>query len=97
MHARGRLLPFGWLRLLRAARRIDHARVLLLGVRPEWRGRGVAALLAAAMADAGRAIGIASAELSLVQSDNRSMRTVIEGFAARRVKRFALFARELGP
>jgi hypothetical protein len=37
----GRLLPFGWLKALRARRRIDDIRVLALGVKREHRHTGL--------------------------------------------------------
>ena len=39
----GRLLPFGWIRALRARRRIDELRVFALGVKQEFRHTGTAA------------------------------------------------------
>ena len=41
----GRLLPFGWVKALRARRRIDSFRVLALGVKEKYRRTGVAARL----------------------------------------------------
>jgi GNAT superfamily N-acetyltransferase len=93
--AGGRLLPLGWLRLMRAMRRIRTARFLLLGVLPEWRGKGIAPLLAAAVARAGRERGIREAELSLIQGENDPMRHVVEAFGCPRIRTFRLYWREL--
>jgi ribosomal protein S18 acetylase RimI-like enzyme len=41
----GRLLPFGWARALREARRIDEVRVFALGVKPAFQHTGTAAAL----------------------------------------------------
>ncbi len=94
--ARGRLLPFGWLRILRALPRIRTTRFLLLGVVPEYRGRGVAPLLAGAMHRAGRRLGIAEGELSLVQGANQPVRHVIEAFDCPRIKTYRLFRKRIG-
>jgi GNAT superfamily N-acetyltransferase len=93
--ARGRLLPFGWLRVARALRTVTATRLLLLGVVPEFRGRGVAALLAGAVHEAGRRVGVTTGELSLVQGGNEPMRHVIEAFSAPRIKTFRLYGRPL--
>lgn len=93
--ARGRLLPLGWLRLVRALRRPQRVRLLLLGVRPEHRARGLGAILSAAIADGGREIGVEEAELSLVREENSSVRQVIEAFGGERVRRWVLYRRAL--
>jgi GNAT superfamily N-acetyltransferase len=88
--ARGRLLPFGWLRLARAVPHIRSARFILLGVLPQFAGRGIAALLAYQVATAARASGIESAELSLVQSSNERVRHIISAFGGRPAKTYRL-------
>jgi len=92
----GRLWPFGWLRLARGAQRIRNARFILLGVLPEHRARGVAVVIAAAMADAARRAGVAYAELSLIQADNRKIQTVVAACGGTRAKTFRLYERRLG-
>jgi GNAT superfamily N-acetyltransferase len=94
-HARGNLLPLGWYRIARAVRRLTTTRLLLLGVVPEFRGRGVAALLAGALHEAGRRHGITGGELSLVQAMNEPMRRVIEAFNAPRIRTFRLYGRDV--
>lgn len=87
----GRLLPFGWLRLMRAVPRIRSARFILLGVLPDFVGRGIAPLLAHGIAEAAREAGIRFAELSLVDASNERVRHVIGAFGGRPVKTFRLF------
>jgi GNAT superfamily N-acetyltransferase len=95
VHARGRLLPFGWLRLARAVRRIRTVRVVLLGVLPDHHGRGIAPLLAGEAARIVRGRGIRSGELSLIQAGNEPMLHVVEAFGCPRVRRFRLYRRDL--
>ena len=92
----GRLWPLGWLRLLRRVPRIRSARFLLLGVLPSVRGRGVAVLLAAASAAAARRLGIARAELSLVQTGNQRIRAVIAAFGGVLSKTYCLYEKPVG-
>jgi hypothetical protein len=43
LRPRGRLLPFGWLTILRERRKIDAVYVFALGVKPAYQHTGVAA------------------------------------------------------
>lgn len=93
--ARGRLLPFGWLRILRQRRRIDAVRVLILGVRSDWRHRGVdAALYARTMAEARRK-RYRWGEMSWILESNRAMIEVLESFGAERYKTYRIYDLEL--
>lgn len=93
----GRLLPFGWLELARGPARIRSARVMILGVRPSFTGRGAAALLAYETGEALRRLGFERAELSLVQGANERMRRVIEAFDCPKLKTFRLYGRRIEP
>jgi hypothetical protein len=75
--------------------RIRTTRFLLLGVTPEFRGRGVAPLLAGRTAEAGRRLGMRDSELSLIQTNNDPMRKVVAAFDCPLVKSFRLFSRTL--
>ncbi len=87
----GRLLPFGWLTLLRAVPRIRAARFILLGVRPDCGGRGVGALLAYHVRETARRLGIEHLELSLVQGLNDRVRHVIDAFDCPITKTYRLY------
>ncbi len=66
----GRILPFGWVRAALALRRVDCARLLLFGVLPEYRGRGLDALLLLETIRAALAAGYRTLELSWVLESN---------------------------
>jgi GNAT superfamily N-acetyltransferase len=93
--AGGRLLPFGWLRLARSIRRVRSARFILLGVQPEFTGRGIAPWIAREMEMATIALGIERAELSLVNVANRAVRHVIEAFGCTAIKTYRLYGKAL--
>jgi GNAT superfamily N-acetyltransferase len=78
----GQLLP-GILKILWASRRIDRLRILLLGTLPEWRGKGVDALLYLELWQAARARGYRWAEAGWILEDNHPMRNALVrmGFA----------------
>jgi GNAT superfamily N-acetyltransferase len=68
----GRLFP-GIVKVLWASRRLTRLRVLLLGVLPEWQGRGVDALLYRHVWENGRARGYDWAEAGWILEDNHAM------------------------
>jgi GNAT superfamily N-acetyltransferase len=92
---KGRLFPFGWLRLAVARRRLGGVRLMLLGVLPEFRGRGIAALLAEEQAKAARRLRARRVELSLVHENNKEMQHVISAFGGVRCKTYRLFEKGL--
>jgi len=91
----GRLLPFGWLRLMRRVPRIRSARFILLGVLPEHAGHGLAALIAGRMIEEGRRAGLREADLSLVLEGNVRMGRIIEKFGFPRTKTYRLYEKAL--
>ncbi len=89
--ARGRLLPFGLVRLLLAKRRIDAVRVLIMGVVRGYRHRGVdAAMYARTMATARRK-GYRWGEMSWVLESNPEMNRVAENLGAERYKTYRIY------
>jgi GNAT superfamily N-acetyltransferase len=68
----GRIVP-GLLKVLWASRRITRIRVLLLGVLPEWQGKGIDALLYRRVWEHGRKKGYDWAEGGWVLEDNHAM------------------------
>ena len=97
----GRLLPFGWARLLWRLKvaGVRTARVPLMGVRRSLGGGLLGRVLPLFLVDALRrealALGIRRVEMSWVLEDNAPMRRLAETFGARAYKTFRLYEREL--
>jgi GNAT superfamily N-acetyltransferase len=97
----GRLLPFGWARLLwrLKATGVRSLRVPLMGVRRRHHGRLTGAALMTAMFDRIRAAayarGMREAELSWVLEENRPMRHIAEHMGARVYKRYRIYEKDL--
>lgn len=94
--AGGRLLPFGWARLLPAlAGRVAEARIPVLGIVPEFRGHPASALAMGALLDA--AIGIAARrgwgriEISWILEENAAMRNAMTRLGATESGRWRLW------
>ncbi|HLI37539.1 MAG TPA: hypothetical protein VKV80_09385 [Streptosporangiaceae bacterium] len=93
----GRLLPIGWLRLLLAQRRLTQARILLLGVRPEYETRGVGPLLYSTLIQRLAAKPrMASAEASWTLATNKKINSAIEAIGATHHKTWRLYEHRVG-
>lgn len=93
--SRGRLLPWGWLRLMRA-RRCGRCRVVALGVLPGYRVRGIEALL---LSDSFAAIEgrYAWCEASWVLAENLALLNGLALYNLHPYKRWRLYEKDLGP
>ena len=70
----GRLLPFNFIKLFTKRRTIKWARVLTLGIIPEYQKRGVDALLYYEITQRAEKLGIMKGEASWVLEDNEMMK-----------------------
>lgn len=91
----GRLLPFGWLRALRARRRIDEIRVFALGVKPDYQHTGTAAALYREHWEACLKRGIVRAETGWILEINAAMNRAMEALGGDVVKRYRVYRKAL--
>jgi len=97
----GRLLPFGWAKLLwrLKVKGVASWRMPLMGVRKRFQGTLKGAALTLGVIDkiktyhAGK--GVKSAELSWILEDNRAMRDIIETVGGRAYKTYRVFERDI--
>lgn len=94
--ANGRLFPFGLIKILLALRKIDRARVPILGLLEEYRGRGYDALLYVHLFRNGVAKGYREGELSWILEDNMPMRRGIEKFGGTVYRTYRVFDKPIG-
>jgi len=97
----GRLLPFGWIKLLWGLK-VAHpktVRVLLMGVRQRYQNSLLGAALALMLIEAVRTCslkrGIEEAELSWILEDNRGMQNIIESIGGVAYKRYRIYGKNL--
>ncbi len=90
----GRLFP-GILRVLWAARKIDRTRILLLGTIPEWRGRGIDALLYKHIWEKGVARGFRWGEAGWILEDNVPMINALGNLGFEVYKTYRMYDRPL--
>lgn len=95
--ANGRLhtwgIPLGLLRLLRARRRVDRLRVMVLGVREEYRNRGIELLLGLELSRNAQRLGYPVMEASWMLADNRRANRTMQLAGARVIKKYRICQR----
>jgi GNAT superfamily N-acetyltransferase len=97
----GRLLPFGWAKLLWRLKFSRHEafRVPLLGVRQKYRGSALGTILILSVIEAAnrfhRSRGTMSCEFSWVLEDNRPMRRLIEVVGAEPYKTYRIYEKSI--
>jgi len=88
---RGRVTPWRLLRSLPRRRGADELRVILLGVLPQFRRRGIEALLIQEAFGAIRRLGYRRAELGWIHEENALTRRTAERWGARVLKRYRMY------
>jgi len=92
---KGRLFPFGFLYLLLGKRSINRVRVILLGIIPQYRNRGIDALLYYETFKRGLEKGYTSCEISWVLEDNVMMDRAARRMGAVPYKRYRIYEKKL--
>jgi len=97
----GRLLPFGWLKLLwrLKVKYPDRARVMLMGVRQEYQQSRLGSALAFIIIDTVRQAlirrKIETVEMSWILEDNEGMKAIIEAIGGDPYKRYRIYEKPL--
>lgn len=74
----GRLFPFNFIKMFTQKKHITWARVMLLGILPKYRGKGLDAVLYYETVRAAQALGVEYGEASWILEDNAMMRRGME-------------------
>jgi len=88
-------LPIGLLKLGWAARKIDRVRVLMFGIKPGFRRRGIDALIVDETFKEAKRLGYKTGELGLVAEDEPLIIRLIAATGAKRTKVYRLYERAL--
>lgn len=92
---KGRLLPFGWLKLLLGIKKIDGVRILALGVKEEYRKLGIEACFYAGLIRRATERGIKTAEASWILEHNDLMNKGIEDIGGKVYRRFRIYEKQI--
>lgn len=87
----GKLLPLGWYKLLTGMKKLRVMRLLLMGIIPEYQGKGVDALMNLHSIRNGLALGYEEAEFSWLLETNTSVINLAERFGAKLTKRYRVY------
>ena len=94
-HANVRLFPFGLLKILYYARKIQLARGLVLGILEEDRGKGLDTLLYLNLLSNAKRHNITQGEFSWILEDNLAIQRPLERFGAYKYKTYRFYERSL--
>lgn len=93
--ARGRLFPGGIIAYLNRKNVIDQFRMVILGLLPEWRGKGLEAVMIDEIYKNALRKGYRRCELSWVLEDNRAIIRGLEASGTQLYKVYRLYQRDL--
>lgn len=91
----GRLFPFGIFKLLWNKRKIDKIRTALMGVIPEYQGKGIDVLMHREAINNGLKKGFDSSEVGWILENNIQMVRVAERIGGSLDKRFRMYSKKL--
>lgn len=91
----GRLLPFGWMKLMRGKKNIDRLRLVSTNVLPEYQSWGLGLVTLNYILPAALEYGIQIGEFSWVLESNRLSRGTIERGGAKKRKTLRIFERPI--
>ncbi len=91
----GRLLPFNWLRLLRARRRAPWFRIMLAGVLPRFRRMGGLSLLLEEAFRQAADFGVRDVEASWVLEDNHDLNATLESLGGEAYRVWRVFQKRI--
>jgi GNAT superfamily N-acetyltransferase len=91
----GNLFPFNFLKLLFGKSKINWARVLLLGILPEYRGKGLDAALYYEIIKNGFKLNIDNAEASWILESNEAMNKGIQVVNGEKYKTYGIYQKQI--
>lgn len=94
---RGRFFPFGWIHLLQALRHNDSLDALLIGVLPEYQGKGVTLLLFKHLHEACIRYGIGQMILNPQLEDNFQVQSLFGEYETRPFARRRCYTKKIDP
>jgi len=91
----GRLLPFGLFKLLWGKRKVDLVRLALMGIRHEYRNKGIDAIFIYESYMRGERWGFKKAEMSLIIEDNYKLLNLLDTWGCKRYRTYRIYEKDL--
>jgi hypothetical protein len=95
--AKGKLIPFGWIHVIRASRKTRQLNLLLGAIRPDYQGRGLDMLMAGRLFESAHQTGKTFMDSHLELEQNTKVRAEMERLGGKVYKRFRIFIKSLEP
>jgi hypothetical protein len=93
--ARGKLFPFGIFKIFAAARRSKQLNLLLGGINPAYRGKGLDVMMGIKMFESAHKLGKTTIDSHLELENNTKVRAEMEKVGGHIYKRFRIFGKKL--
>lgn len=93
--AKGHLWPFGFLKILRAAKRSRQLDLLIGGIKGKYRGMGIDALMAIHVIEIAKKAGFTTIDSHLELESNWKVRAEMEKMGGKVYKRYRIFEKKL--
>lgn len=93
--ARGRLLPFGFIHILRASKKTEQLDTMIGGIKKEYRGRGIDVAMGYTTILSAQKAGLRYADSHHELEDNVKVRAEMERLGGTVYKRFRIYKKEL--
>lgn len=93
--SKGFLFPFGLLHIFRAYKKSDQLNLLLGAVDPDYRARGLDAIMAIKMIESAKSLGIKKVDSHLELEHNSKVRAEMEKLGGRVYKRYRVYQKDL--
>jgi GNAT superfamily N-acetyltransferase len=76
--------------------KVNDCRLMAMGILPEYRGKGLDAMLYVEILKAGRKRGVMGGELSWTLEDNAAVNNGIEAMGSKIVKKYRVYEKTIG-
>ena len=93
--SKGYLFPFGFLHILRAYKKSEQLNLLLGAVHPDYRGRGLDAIMAIKMIESAKSLGVKKVDSHLELEHNSNIRAEMEKLGGKVYKRYRVYQKDL--
>ncbi len=94
-HINGKLLPFGWYKILTGRKKINAIRVMIMGIVPEYQRKGIEAVFINNTIKIGTSKGYKNAEISWVLEDNVPMVQTAINLGAEKYKTYRIYDKQI--
>lgn len=89
----GRLFPFGFIKLLTNLKKTDRFRQILMGVKEEYRNRGIEITFYTRFAEKAHKLGFKEVEMSLIVENNTAMRSSLKHLPVDIYKTYRIYSK----